>query len=77
MDLGYKNHYTGFRPGGRGPFLTGKGPKTIDAQSGPITWSRGLAKVGRVNSLRSNKARPYGKPLSYGHPAGIGGMSKA
>jgi len=26
----------GFRPGRRGPFLSGKGPKTIDAQSGLI-----------------------------------------
>ncbi len=28
----------GFRPGRRGPFLSGKGPKTIDAQAGFIGW---------------------------------------
>jgi len=27
----------GFRPGRRGPFVSAKGPKTIDAQSGHIT----------------------------------------
>ncbi len=26
----------GFRPGSRVPFLSGKGTKTIDAQSGPL-----------------------------------------
>jgi hypothetical protein len=26
----------GFRPGGRGPFVSAKGPKTIDAPSGRI-----------------------------------------
>jgi len=26
----------GFRPGGRGPFVSAKGPKTIDAQFGFI-----------------------------------------
>jgi hypothetical protein len=31
---------TGFRPGNRGPFPSGKGPKTIDAQTGFIGWDR-------------------------------------
>ena len=67
----------GFGPVRRGPFVSAKGPKTIDAQSGSITWSRGLSNVGRPNSLRLNKVRPHGKPLSLGHPAGIGGTRKA
>ena len=28
----------GFRPGSRGPFVSAKGPKTIDAPSGLIKW---------------------------------------
>ena len=28
----------GFRPGGRGPFVSAKGPKTSDAPSGLIQW---------------------------------------
>ena len=28
----------GVRPGGRGPFLSGKGPKTITAPSGLMGW---------------------------------------
>jgi hypothetical protein len=28
----------GFRPGRRGPFVSAKGHKTIDALSGRITW---------------------------------------
>jgi hypothetical protein len=28
----------GFRPGSRGPFVSAKGPKTIDAPSGLIRW---------------------------------------
>jgi len=48
----------GFRPGGRGPFVSAKGPKTIPPVRGPfgvpvpqhrIIWLR--------NSLRSNSAR--------------------
>ena len=31
----------GFRPGSRGPFVSAKGPKTIDAPSGLIQWDRG------------------------------------
>ena len=47
----------GFRPGRRDPFVSAKGPKTIDAPSG-LNW-RGRTPVsgGRANSLRSNKAR--------------------
>ncbi len=47
----------GFRPGRRGPLVSAKGPKTIDAQSDLIRIGRPRDTGGRSNSLRSNKAR--------------------
>ncbi len=47
----------GFRPGWRGPFVSAKGPKTIDAPSGLIQNGGTQALGGRTNSPGSNKAR--------------------
>jgi hypothetical protein len=47
----------GFRPGGRGPFVSAKGPKTIDAQSCHIGLGWTQEKIERTNSLRSDKTR--------------------
>ncbi len=48
-------YVAGFRPGRRGPLVSAKGPKTIDAQSGDSRWDgRQILQV-RTNSLPSNK----------------------
>ncbi|WP_443147688.1 hypothetical protein [Nitrospira sp.] len=47
----------GFRPGWRGPFVSAKGPKTIDAPSGHIKMGRTQDCGGRPNSPGSNKVR--------------------
>ena len=64
----------GFRPGSRGPFLSGKGPKTIFVRARP---RRGSFVIGQIivasNSLRSNRlARvPYLARDSAAPKAGI------
>ena len=59
-------YITGFRPGSRFTFVSAKGPKTIDAQSGHIqkTDARGE----RTNSLASNRARKISKSV---RPSGL------
>ncbi len=47
----------GFRPGRRGPFVSAKGPKTIDAPSGLIRGDGPQTCGGRTNSPGSNKVR--------------------
>ena len=47
----------GVRPGGRGPFLSGKGPKTIDAPPGLIGWDgRKLRQSGPTRFARTRSA---------------------
>ena len=46
-----------------------RGPKTIDAQSGHIIWSRRVNTVGRSNSLCSNKARPHKRNAPLQRPS--------
>ena len=55
----------GCRPGGRGPFVSAKGPKTIDAQFGYIRLV-GCKEGRRANSLRSDKARCLIRASAHG-----------
>ena len=61
----------GFRPGGRGPFVSAKGPKTNDAPSGERNGRTPMFR-GRTNSLHSNKARPARMASSVSQTAGVG-----
>ncbi len=61
----------GFRPGRRGPFVSAKGPKTIDAQPGLIEFGGRKLYGGRANSLRSDKARLLIRSPTKGRAAGI------
>ena len=45
----------GFRPGSRDPFVSAKGPKTIDARTGMIKMGQTRTVREQPNSLRSNK----------------------
>ena len=62
----------GFRPGRRGPFVSAKGPKTIDAPSG--SWERTDASLRRADQLAPLKQGPPNAksvpPL--GQTAGVG-----
>ncbi len=61
---------TGFRPGSRGPFLSGKGPKTISTQVG--TLNRPDASHGGADQLAGLKQGPlFELSVSpFGRPAG-------
>jgi hypothetical protein len=48
--------FSGFRPGSRSTFLSGKVDKTIDAPSGYLGWDGRQHSERGTNSLRSNKA---------------------
>jgi hypothetical protein len=48
---------TGFRPGSRGPFVSTKGPKTIDAPSGLIGFD-GRRQYMKANQLAALKQDP-------------------
>lgn len=61
-----------FRLGSRGPFVSAKGSKTIDAQPGLIKFGGRKLFGGRANSLRSDKARLWIQTLTRSRAAGIG-----
>jgi len=52
----------GFRPGGRGPFLSGKGPKTIDAQFGLIGWDGRRMGSGPTRCAQTRSAEYIERP---------------
>jgi hypothetical protein len=63
----------GFRPGSRGPFLSGKGPKTIDAQFGHIGWDgRKMRRADQLAALKQGppvdkSVRPRGRTAGVGN----------
>jgi len=63
----------GFRPGGRGPFVSAKGPKTIDAPSGLIRLDG--RKAGEGEPTRYAQTRLAGS--SERPPRGPGGRRRA
>ena len=48
----------GFAPAGRGPFVSAKGPKTIDAQFGRIRLVGYAGSEGRANSHALKQGPP-------------------
>ena len=68
-------HVAWFRPGRRGPFVSAKGPKTIDAPSGLIEEEGREHFEERTNSQGSHKARKMRRAsLLGGQPAGVGSL---
>ena len=61
----------GFRPGRRDPFVSAKGPKTIDAPSGLIRGDgRKLAEADQLAGLKQGPAADK-SVLPFGQPAGV------
>jgi len=56
----------GFRPGSRGPFVSAKGPKTIDAQSGLIRVERTqVEEGGPTRCAQTRPANLFERPLMW------------
>ncbi len=66
------NVRAGFRPGSRGPFVSAKGPKTIDAPFGLIGRDgRGIRRAGQLAALKQSppntkSVRPEGRTAGVG-----------
>ncbi|MGV7230012.1 MAG: hypothetical protein ACQ9IQ_15305 [Nitrospirales bacterium] len=64
--------YAGFRPGGRAPFVSAKGPKTTDTQASFIGLGQRLWMVWWANSLCSDKPRFFFQGIGpRDWPAGV------
>ena len=66
------SYVAGFRPGSRGPFVSAKGPKTIDAPFGLMTGDgRKTRRAGQLARLTQGPP-DYKSVHQEGRPAGVG-----